>query len=116
MSAELTGILMALITATDRMDHTPIREIWVMVDSQEALAQAGGQHRGGEHTTLQRNIHLQLAILRSKQVIVHLEHVKGHSNDPGNDAADWVANFYLKHEGDATRGKHPAPTHPSVAV
>ena len=57
-----------------------------------------GTHRGKEHSGLQERIHLALARLRKLNMVVFFQHVKGHSGDPGNDAADWVAGNALQED------------------
>ena len=108
MSAELTAILKLLEWGETRHARLPITTLWMCYDSQEAAAQSTGTHRGKEHSQLQDRIHRALARRCKLQVAVLFHHVKGHSGDPGNDAADWVAGNALK-EDPALEGDTPRP-------
>ena len=53
VAGELTAILFALRRAKEVREKYPERRIVIRYDSQEAQAQATGNHRGKEHTLLQ---------------------------------------------------------------
>ena len=91
MAAELTGILQALLWTDERRDRLPMTGLRLRSDSLETLRHAAGRRMGQEHLAPQGRIHAQVGKLSGLGIRVEMQHVTGHSEEPGNEAADWIA-------------------------